>query len=119
MAPLARIRLLVVNAHAPGRVLARPNGLAGLALPAAARDRSVDAAWTEADAARAASVLGADVTAARHLGGDLWTVTVAGRVPRVGNQWVGVEELGRLGVDAAAVRAVADEWASGRGQASS
>lgn len=122
MEPTSRIRLVVPSPEVPGRLLARPNGVSGWALPSLARLGAADAPWDDDATRRVATVLGVDadeIAGARHLGQDLWAITVTGRLPRVGNDWIGSDEVTRLGADAATVRAVAREWASGADPATS
>ncbi|HEX4901801.1 MAG TPA: hypothetical protein VFV42_03265, partial [Acidimicrobiales bacterium] len=64
--------------------------------------------WTDELEAGAGRVVGAPVRAVRELEPGVWEVEPLGRVPAVGVTWVGLDEVGRLGVDAPAVR----RWAA-------
>lgn len=97
-----RLVRLVVPAPDRSRVLARPNGLAGWALPVVPVDVAdgADPTWSEVVAAAAARVVGAPVHLVRAVGADAWEVEPEGRVPSVGTTWISPEEAGRLGADA-------------------
>jgi len=99
------LRLLVPSADRT-RVLARPNGLAGWALPAVP---AVAQGWTAEAAAAAARVVGAPVRPVHAVVPGVWEVEVLGRVPAVGVTWIGLDEVARFGADAGAVR----RWADG------
>ena len=101
---------LIVPSPDHRRVLARPNGLAGWALPALAVDLPF-ASWDDESVARAGRLLGVPVGPREPVGTDCWVVEPTGRVPAVGRTWVGLDEVDRLGADAGAVRA----WAAGLG----
>ncbi len=104
-----RLVRLVVPTPDRSRVLARPHGLAGWALPVV----PVDVAdgdvptWSEAVAATASRVVGAPVAFVRAVG-DAWEVGAEGRVPSVGTTWIAPAEARRLGADATVV----DAWAA-------
>jgi hypothetical protein len=85
------------------RVLARPNGLAGWALPQVAVDLPF-AGWDDATTDAASRLLGVAVEPDAPLGEGAWTVTVE-RVGAAGNTWIGEHEIDRLGTDAAIARA--------------
>lgn len=95
---------LIVPSPDGSRVLARPNGLAGWALPTIAVG-SPFTAWTDeaADAARA--VLGAGVASLGPVVDGVWAVRPDERIAAAGNTWIGAEEVQRLGTDAPAVQA--------------
>ena len=105
---------LVVPAPDGRRVLARPNGLAGWALPTIAADLPLFQ-WTDAEVTRASRTLGAAVVPVRRIGAGAWEVEVRGRVSAAGNTWIGLDEVDRLGVDAAPARSVLGEDRPGRG----
>jgi len=88
---------LVVPSPDRRRVLARPNGLAGWALPVVPLG---DDGWSPAATDAAARVVGAPVRPVRELEGGAWEVEPLGRVPAVGVAWIGADEAGRLGADA-------------------
>jgi len=99
------VRLLVPSLDGQ-RVLARPNGLAGWALPAV----SVGAdPWSEDDLAAAARIVGAPVRPRREVLAGTWLAEALDRVPATGVTWIAADEAARLGPDAAAVR----RWAAG------
>ncbi|MFP5322440.1 MAG: hypothetical protein ACLGIC_11425 [Acidimicrobiia bacterium] len=98
------VRLLVPSPDGR-RVLARPNGLAGWALPAVPVDGPP---WSDEALAAAARIVGAAVRPVREVVGDAWEVEALDRVPAVGVTWIGLEEAGRLGADAEALR----RWAA-------
>lgn len=95
---------LVVPSPDGRRVLVRPNGLAGWALPAIAVDADATD-WGPADTVAASRLVGAPVRPVRRLLPRTWLVVADGRVPAAGNTWIAVEEAERAGADAAAVRA--------------
>jgi hypothetical protein len=101
------VRLLVPSPDGR-RVLARPNGLAGWALPAVPVS---DHLWTEEDLAAAARIVGAAVRPVREVVEGTWEVEALGRVPATRITWISPDESPRLGPDAAAVLrwAAADE----------
>lgn len=86
------------------RVLARPNGLAGWALPRIAVDheRGDDDPdqRDEAVAARAAAQLRVRPSTVTPFG-DAFAVEVDGRIPAAGIDWIGRDDVARLGADAA------------------
>lgn len=92
------------------RVLARPNGLAGWALPVVPVEVDDDGVpvWSEPVAAAAARVVGAPVDLVRAVGEGAWEVASEGRVPSVGTTWIAPDEARRLGADAGVVAA----WAA-------
>ena len=98
---------LVVPSPDGRRVLARPNGLAGWTLPVLAVDLPF-LAWDEATIARAGRLLGVPVSPGEAIGPSAWTMTAEGRLPAVGRTWIGLDELDRLGADAAIARAWAE-----------
>ncbi len=95
---------LVVASPAGDRVLARPNGLAGWALPQIAVDLPFSG-WTDAAVAAATAVLGSSARPIERVGDGAWAVAVE-RIGAAGNTWIGAHETARLGTDAA----VAREW---------
>jgi hypothetical protein len=103
-----RLVRLVVPSPDRRRVLARPNGLAGWALPVV--PLSADG-WDEAALASAARVVGAPVQPVRDLGAGGWEVEVQGRVPAAGVTWIAPAEAARLGADADLAR----RWAADEG----
>jgi hypothetical protein len=105
-----RLVRLVVPTPDRSRVLARPNGLAGWALPTVPVEVGQDEepAWTGAVAEAAARVVGAPVRLVRTVGEGAWEVAVEGRIPRAGAAWIAPGEAGRLGADAAVLAA----WAA-------
>ncbi len=86
------------------RLLARPNGLAGWALPRIAVAVPF-AGWDDASLAAAAAAIGTAVRPLDAVGSSAWAVEVD-RVGAAGNTWIGALETARLGNDAG----VADEW---------
>ena len=106
-----RLLRLVVPAPDRTRVLARPNGLAGWALPVVPVPAGAEVEWTAELLAAAARVVGADVRPVRELQADAWEVQAEGRIPSTGTTWIGAGEAGRLGADAA----VLVRWADGEG----
>lgn len=96
-----RLVRLVLPTPDRRRVLARPNGLAGWALPAVPVEVAAGAspAWSDAVAAAAERIVGAPVAFVRAVG-DAWEVEAQGRVPRAGTAWIDPAEAGRLGADA-------------------
>lgn len=96
------------------RVLARPNGLAGWALPTMAVDVPFFQ-WTDDEVGRAARTLGAPVAPVRPLSPDACEIEVLDRVPSAGNTWIGLDEVERFGVDAASARAVLGDEPADRG----
>ena len=93
---------LVVPSPDRRRVLARPNGLAGWALPQIAVDLPFDG-WDERSVGAASTLLGTSVVPDTPLGERAWSVRVD-RVGAAGNTWIGEHEVHRLGNDAAIVR---------------
>jgi hypothetical protein len=106
-----RLLRLVVPTPDRRRVLARPNGLAGWALPVVPVPDEVGVEWTEALLAAAARAVGAAVRPVAEVSSGVWEVEVQGRVPSAGTTWIGRDEAGRLGADAAALV----RWADGEG----
>jgi hypothetical protein len=100
---------LIVPSPDGRRVLARPNGLAGWALPTIAVDLPFDA-WDDHASDRAQRLLSTTVAAGARVTADCWAVAATGRVPAAGNTWIDVGEADRFGADAGAVRA----WAVAR-----
>lgn len=94
---------LVVPSPDGRRLLARPNGLAGWALPTVATANPM--VWGAPLSAAAARVVGGAVVPVRRLGPTTWEVELVGRVPRAGNHWVGPSDARRLGADAGVVEA--------------
>lgn len=86
------------------RVLARPNGLAGWALPAIAVDLPFDR-WDAEALAAAEAAVGAPVRPLEPLPADAWAVATEGRVGAAGTTWIGADDADRLGSDAAVARA--------------
>lgn len=105
---------IVARSGDGGRVLARPNGLAGWALPAIAVDLPF-LQWSGADVDRASGVLGVPAVPVRRLRPDAWEVETRGRVSAAGTTWIGLEDVERLGVDAPAVRAALGEQPAEQG----
>lgn len=94
---------LVVASPDGRRVLARPNGLAGWALPSIAVDLPFDA-WTDAASAAATRAIGAPVEPVGALGPRSWAVRAIGRVPASGAEWIDEVGVDRLGADAGTAR---------------
>ncbi len=92
-------------------MLARPNGLAGWALPVVPAPDEIGAEWTEELLTAAARVVGAPVRPVGEVSPGVWEVEAQGRVPSTGTTWIGPDEAGRLGADAA----VLVRWADGEG----
>lgn len=108
-----RLLRLVVPAPDRTRVLGRPNGLAGWALPVVPvpADAGTDVEWT-AELLRAASrVVGAPIRPVREIEPGAWEVQPVGRIPSTGATWIGAAEAARLGADAA----VLVRWVDGEG----
>ena len=84
------------------RVLARPNGLAGWALPQIAVDLPFTR-WGDPDVAAASALLGTTVLPREPIGDGAWLVRVE-RVAAAGNTWIGEHDVDRLGNDAGIVR---------------
>ena len=82
------------------RVLARPNGLAGWALPVVPLPGD---GWDEASLDAARRLVGAPVRPVRPVGEGAWQLEALDRVPAVGVTWIAPEEAGRLGADAGTV----------------
>jgi len=109
MAP--RLLRLLLPSPDRRRVLARPNGLAGWALPAVPAGSG---GWSDDVAGAAGRVLGAAVRPVGEVADGVWEVEATERVPAVGVTWIGVDEAARFGADAAVVR----RWAAlGEGRA--
>lgn len=94
---------LVVPSPDGRRVLARPNGLAGWALPQVAVELPFTA-WDDSTSAAAAALLGVPVEPDAPVDDRAWAVRVE-RVGAAGNTWIGEDEVARLGTDAAVARA--------------
>jgi hypothetical protein len=114
-----RLLHLIVPSPDRRRVLARPSGLAGWALPAVpiGEDLAAGDGWSDTLRDAAARVVGSPVRPVREVTAAAWEVEATGRVPAVGVTWVGLDEAGRLGADAEAVRrwAALDEGDAPRG----
>lgn len=93
---------LVVPSPDGRRVLARPNGLAGWALPQIAVDLPFDG-WDDRAVASASSLLSTAVEPDVPVGEGAWAVRVE-RVGAAGNTWIGEDEVDRLGNDAGVAR---------------
>lgn len=93
---------LVVPSPDGRRVLARPNGLAGWALPQLAVEVPFER-WDDDDLAAAARLLRATVEPVGPVGETAWVVR-AERIGAAGNTWIGEHEVDRLGNDAAIAR---------------
>lgn len=106
--PRRLLRLLVPTPDR-ARVLARPNGLAGWALPVLPVPDDADVDWDDELVAAAARVVGAPVRPVREVAPGAWEVEVLGRVPSTGVDWIAPTESGRVGADAALVVRWADE----------
>ena len=100
--PTRGLLRLVVPSPDGRRVLGRPNGLAGWALPAIAVEVPFTA-WDDESVERAAATLGSAVTPLRRVDDSAWAVRVE-RVGAAGNTWIGEDEADRLGTDAATAR---------------
>ena len=109
MAP--RLLRLLVPSPDGRRLLARPNGLAGWALPAVPAGPE---GWSDEVAASAGRVVGAPVRPVREVVDGAGEVEALDRIPAAGVTWIGLDEAGRLGADAGAVRRWA-ELGGGRG----
>ncbi len=94
---------LVVPSPDGRRVLARPNGLAGWALPQIAVDAPFRG-WDESATAAASAVLATTVEPGEPITDGAWIVRVE-RIGAAGNTWIGEHELDRLGSDAGVARA--------------
>lgn len=86
------------------RILARPNGLAGWALPSIAVDLPFEG-WTTAAAMAAERAVGAPVEPITQLDPRAWVVQPRDRVPAVGITWIDEADADRLGADAGLARA--------------
>lgn len=106
-----RLLRLVVPAPGGGRVLARPNGLAGWTLPVVPVPGDGEILWTDEVLAAAERVVGAAVRPVREVAPLAWEVEAVGRIPSPGVTWIGVAEAGRLGADAG----VLVRWADAEG----
>ncbi|MDZ7674308.1 MAG: hypothetical protein U5K30_04475 [Acidimicrobiales bacterium] len=95
---------LVVPSPDGTRLLARPNGLAGWALPTMAVDVPFEG-WSDELVARAGRAIGTPVRPLRRVDEDVWAVEPADRIRAAGNTWIGAAEVERLGADADAARA--------------
>lgn len=94
---------LVVPSPDDSRVLARPNGLAGWALPQIGVDLPFTG-WDERTVTAASSLVGGPVTPVEAVGEHAWAVRVE-RIGAAGNTWIGPDETDRLGTDAGIARA--------------
>lgn len=105
-----RLVRLIVASPDRTRVLARPAGLAGWRLPTVAVDgeRRDDDDWTADEVLRAGAAAGGPIEPHAPVAADGWEFRPAGRLRSVGSTWIGVAEAGRLGADAALVRAWAE-----------
>ena len=92
-------------------MLARPNGLAGWTLPVVPLPEGDDVVWTDELLAGAGRAVGAPVRPVRPVAGGAWEVEPLGRIPSTGATWIGTDEAGRLGADAA----VLARWVEGEG----
>lgn len=92
-------------------MLARPNGLAGWALPVLAVPAAGEVDWDIDLLAAAERTVGAPVRARREIVPGAWEVEAVGRVPSTGATWIARSEAARLGADAA----VLVRWADGEG----
>lgn len=110
------IRLVVASPDGT-RVLARPSGLALWRLPAiaAAGARESASDWTEADLARAESIVGGPVSPRARVDIDVWQFEATGRVIAGGRTWIPVTDADRFGSDALAVRRWARDPSRGPG----
>lgn len=105
-----RLLRLLVPAPDRSRVLARPNGLAGWALPVLPLPDGDDVSWTDELLAAATRVVGAPVRPVREVAPGSWELEPLGRIASTGAAWIAPGEAGRLGADAAIlVRWAADE----------
>lgn len=93
------------------RVLARPNGLAGWSLPTVAARAGAEwhpemdgLVWTEKLTTVAEAVLGGGVAPVRRVADDAWELEPLGRLRVPGTTWIGLDEVARLGADAALAR---------------
>ncbi len=84
------------------RVLARPNGLAGWALPRIAVDVPFTG-WDDAARAAATAAVGAAIEPVEPLDDRGWVVR-AERVGAAGTTWIAADEIERLGTDASLAR---------------
>lgn len=96
------IRLVVVSPDG-GRVLARPNGLAGWLLPTIPVALPFES-WSPDATERTRALLGVDVEPVRRVTPDTWEVATTGRLSAAGNTWISAADVGRLGADEVAVR---------------
>lgn len=101
--PARGLLRLVVASPDGTRVLGRPNGLAGWALPAIPVTLPF-ATWGPDDLARAAATLGSTVAPLTRVVDEAWAVRVE-RIGAAGNTWIGEDEVDRLGSDAPVARA--------------
>ncbi|WP_436793568.1 hypothetical protein [Actinospongicola halichondriae] len=104
MAPRRGPLRLVVPSPDGTRVLARPNGLAGWALPQIAVDLPFGG-WDDAGRAAAAAAIGTTIEPVESIGDGAWVVQ-AERVGAAGTTWISSAEVERLGTDATLAR----EW---------
>lgn len=102
---------LVVPTPDRSRVLARPNGLAGWALPVVPAPDGSEPVWSDEVLAAAERVVGAPIQPVCEVVPGAWEVEALGRIPRTGTAWIAPGEAGRLGADAA----VLVRWADGEG----
>lgn len=108
--PRRLLRLLVPTPDRT-RVLARPNGLAGWALPVLPVPAGGEVTWDDELVAAAGRVVGAAVRPVREVTPGAWELEPLGRVPSTGTEWIGPGEAGRLGADAALLV----RWVDGEG----
>lgn len=102
-APNRGLLRLVVASPDGTRVLGRPNGLAGWALPAIPVALPFTN-WGADESERAAATLGTSVVPLERVAAAAWAVR-AERIGAAGNTWIGEDEVDRLGNDAAVARA--------------
>jgi hypothetical protein len=103
---------LVISTPDHRRVLALPNGLAGWTLPAVPVELPFHG-WDEAGLRAASRVVGAAVEPVASIDPTTWSMAATGRVPAAGRTWIGIDELDRLGSDAAVVRRWAESLEPG------
>lgn len=99
--PLHKLRLIVPTASGAA-VLARPNGLAGWALPAIAVATPFDA-WNDDAASKARALLQAELRPVRPIADGAWLMELEGRIPAVGSTWIPLDQVARFGADAGVI----------------